>query len=95
MNFKNYLKQDYTALCDVCKRNQGFNPNNDDLWLCKYGCHKLGDIDVKCKYFKRIPKYHTCKNISKTKKIYKPNKLSSYTKVSYKNGKFIRTELAR
>ena len=93
MNVKNYLKKDYTSLCDVCRRNQGYNPKNDDLWICKYGCHELGDINVKCKYFKRTPKYYTYKAEYKNRESVLGNKY--HYKITYKQGRFIKIDLLR
>ncbi|NFH01345.1 hypothetical protein FC831_13840 [Clostridium botulinum] len=81
------------AICDICKRwNCEFT--KDDKRICKYNKDDKGLYNgavinhmqnYKCKYYKRLIAYNTCKLQSKSHTVSNSN--TKY-KVQFKRGKF-------
>ncbi|HFD2033550.1 TPA: hypothetical protein ACF2DD_002127 [Clostridium perfringens] len=92
---REFKKNNYT-ICDLCRRNQGFN--DDDVYICKYNKDNVGigwsntskiskNKRFKCKYFKRQQEYVLSNFMWKGYEHYN-SKIGRF-KITYKQGKFI------
>lgn len=89
VKFKN--REVFCGQCGDCKRVGGMYETEDDLF---YNCNKRGLINVteqvlKCKYFKRNPKYVTHKGLyKKFRRSYKNLGVKLNLIFNYKHGKW-------